>query len=388
MALIKRGLQQWRMWLAIAMLVLLTGCSLPRVSAEERLFLPLSLEFLDGYELPQLEVDGTPVRGLSALSYDRQRDRLYALSDDRGDQAPARFYTLGLTIDQADDGPINIGAIAPESVTILTDESGAEFVPGTIDPEGMALTPRNSVMISSEGVTQDSIPPSIDEFDLETGQRLSRLPIPERYLPQEVDGQPQGVQNNRGFEALTLSATGFMSGEPFRVFAGIEEPLRQDPLPEKPDQTSPGRMLHYVVSEGRSLLIAEHLYPIEPKPPGAAVNGLVELVALDQGGHFLSLERSFGLFGNGIRIYQLAMGSATDTSGMTQFNPGLAGIEPIRKRLLLDLNDLQIPLDNLEGMTLGPRLPDGSTSLVLVSDDNFSDTQVTQVLLFRLSGIQ
>jgi len=36
-------------------------------------------------------------------------------------------------------------------------------------------------------------------------------------------------------------------------------------------------------------------------------------------------------------------------------------------------------------MTLGPQLPDGSQSLILLSDDNFSDNQETQILLFRLT---
>ncbi|MEM6840530.1 MAG: esterase-like activity of phytase family protein, partial [Cyanobacteria bacterium P01_C01_bin.120] len=42
-------------------------------------------------------------------------------------------------------------------------------------------------------------------------------------------------------------------------------------------------------------------------------------------------------------------------------------------------------IDNLEGMTLGPPLPDGSATLWLISDDNFSDDQTTQVWLFRLA---
>lgn len=61
----------------------------------------------------------------------------------------------------------------------------------------------------------------------------------------------------------------------------------------------------------------------------------------------------------------------------------LGQIEPLKKRLLLDLRQLGIELDNLEGMTLAP-LPDGSQGLLLVSDDNFRDEQVTQLLIFRL----
>jgi len=59
-------------------------------------------------------------------------------------------------------------------------------------------------------------------------------------------------------------------------------------------------------------------------------------------------------------------------------------IVPVRKKLLLDLSDLGIKLDNLEGMTLGSRLKDGSQALILVSDNNFKEEQVTQFLIFRL----
>jgi hypothetical protein len=59
----------------------------------------------------------------------------------------------------------------------------------------------------------------------------------------------------------------------------------------------------------------------------------------------------------------------------------------VKKKLVLDLSTLDIDLDNLEGMTLGPRLPDGSQSLLLVSDDNFTDEQMTQFLLFRLKRL-
>ena len=41
----------------------------------------------------------------------------------------------------------------------------------------------------------------------------------------------------------------------------------------------------------------------------------------------------------------------------------------MRKPLLHDLRSLGIPLDNVEGMTIGPQLPDGRSSLVLVSDN-------------------
>ncbi|MEB3355824.1 MAG: esterase-like activity of phytase family protein [Synechococcales bacterium] len=385
----------WQRWVrAIALLLVasfLTSCALPQVSAEERLFLPLSLEFLDVYQIPSsLEFDGMPVRGLSALAYDRERDRLYALSDDRGNVAPARFFTLQFVLDRSQPETASIEAIAVESATLLRTETGDLYPAGTIDPEGLALSPRDTVFIASEGDAEAGIPPFINEFNLETGERLNALPIPQRYLPAVEADSPQGVQNNKGFEALTISAAGRGVGrlEPFRVFAGIEERLQQDAPPTDADQPMGGRLLHYLVGEDQETLLAEHLYPIDPKPFGAVDNGLVELVVLDQGGHLLSMERSYGLAGVGVKLFQIAMGDATDTSQIEQFGEDTSGIQPIRKRLVLDLGDLGISLDNLEGMALGPLLPDRTPSLILVSDDNFSENQVTQVLLFRLRGLQ
>ena len=51
----------------------------------------------------------------------------------------------------------------------------------------------------------------------------------------------------------------------------------------------------------------------------------------------------------------------------------------------MNLDALGIPLDNVEGMTFGPSLPDGRRSLILVSDNNFSPAAFTQFLLFAVS---
>jgi len=417
--------------LAIALIIPLAGCSLPRVSAEDRLFLDLSLDFLDLYEMPKQTFGDTPVGGLSAIAYDRSGDRLYALSDDRGSGAPPRFYTLRLDLDQSDMTAPQIENVAIETVTFLTQEDGTPYPNGSVDPEGIAISPQGTLFISSEGVARDEIAPFVNEFDATTGQMLSSLPIPQRYVPAPVDGEdadladPQftesfgtlnsaddaepvvmkGVQDNRGFEALALSAAGAGVGrrEPFRIFAAIEEPLTQD-LPsgnefgDRPDQVfeaisddavaTPqlGRLLHYLVSEERSTLLAEHVYPIEPKSLGMVNHGLTELLTIGQGGYFLSLERSFGLLGFDAKLFQMAIANATDISQTEEGFVNLNSSQPVYKRLLLDLGELGIALDNLEGMTLGPQLADGSRSLLLVSDDNFSESQITQWLLFRLEG--
>lgn len=397
------GFRSFVIGISVITVLFLTGCGLPQVSAQDRLFLDLSVEFLDAAILPDTVVQDSPVGGLSGITYDRQRDRFYAISDDRSNFAPARFYTLRLTVDSVDDQP-KIAQIDVEAATPLQTPEGDRYAPNTIDPEGIALSPRQSVFISSEGIARDGIPPSIQEFDIETGEWLGALPIPERYTPQMVDDEPSGVQDNLAFEALTLNPGGYSTAwlEPFRLFVATESALVQDIQPEQnaseiervltsetADVQSRNRFMHYLVGDDQSTLIAEHLYLMEPDPPNIASNGLVELLVIDQAGHFLSLERSFGLNGFGAKLFQLATGGATDISSLPTLRDTIEGIAPIQKRSLLDLSTLSLepPLDNIEGMTLGPRLPDGSRSLILVSDNNFDGAQVTQLLLFRLLNL-
>jgi hypothetical protein len=371
-------------------LLALSACT--PVKAEDRIFLDLSLDFLGEYRLPKMEFANTPVGGLSALTYDRSTNRFYVLSDDRSDRAPARFYTLKLNLKSAAKPSESlIQSVEFEQVTSLKDATGQPFAKGSIDPEGIALTPQRSLYISSEGSRENGVPPFINEFDLATGQQKQALPIPQRFLPAEG----QGIRENQGFEPLTLSAVGFGTGqqlEPLRLFAATESALQQDLPPKPPNpipaRSAPIRFLHYLIGEtgeAPPTLIAEHLYLLDEVPKGTEA-GLTEIVVLDQAGHFLSLERSFDGLNPGARLFQIATGGANDTSSMDAFAGNIGNIVPILKEPLLDLTTLGIALDNLEGMSLGPRLPDGTQSLLMVSDDNFNDLQATQFLLFRLRG--
>ncbi len=378
-------MRRWVSWFALVLCVIgLSGCSLPRVTAEDRLFLPLSVEFLGSYTLTDKQFKDTTVGGLSAITYDRKKDLYYAVSDDRSDRQPARFYTLKLQMDQN-----ALKSVEVQNVTTLTDENGQPFAKGTIDAEGITLSPLNSVFISSEGAVKEDIPPFIGEFDLQTGKLKRKLTLPESYLPDAKGiAQTRGIQDNRGFESLTLNAGASTapSAEPFRLFSAIESPLVQDlEVPSK--ESLLNRFLHYQIIGNRSTLISEHAYPLDPKPTGAIDHGLSDFLSIDQGGHFLSLERSFGLSGFRIKLFQVETGTASDTSLVETLRG--AKVKPARKELLQDLNQLGIRLDNLEGMTIGGRLPDGSHTIVLVSDDNFNNLgQITQFLLFRLNGLK
>lgn len=349
----------------IAFSVFLTYVS--PAQARDRAFLDLSLDFLGEYQLPQTEFLDPPISGISAITYDRKRDRLIAVSSD----APARFYTLKLTFERTNAEKLRIHTDI-ESVTLLTDKDGKPYPQGTINPGGIALTPQKTLFISSDAT------PSVQEFDL-NGKLQTSLPIPERYIP-DIE-RTRGVQDNLGFAALTLNPTGTIptTGEPIRLFTATESALVQDrELPNSTEKTK-SRFLHYLIGFGPPVVIAEHFYPL-----ANPATHLVKLLATSSGGHFLSLEQSEDS-GLNVKIFQMTTGGATDTSGIASLKGSLTGTRPLKKKLLFDLNELGIPLDNLQGMAFGPRLSDGTQSLLLVSNNT---QQATQLLLFRLNQPQ
>jgi hypothetical protein len=369
-----------RIFIGLILAIALAACNVaPAVSAQDRLFLDLSLEFLGEYQLPKTTFKNTVIGGLSGLTYDRQNNLFYAVSDDRSRFSPARFYTLDLVLDRDKLKNIEI-----KNVTFLTDEKQEKYTTGAIDSEGIALSPRETVFISSEGDIKKGINPFIGEFELKTGQLKQYLKLPRRYLPDTQ--QEQGIQNNKGFESLTLSPNGLSPQDPFRLFTAIESSLIQDGIPTTPEQETKIRMMHYVINPfSNPVLVSEQLYLLDRGDSETISTGLSEMLALPQEGFFLSLERSINLTGYGVKIYQVATSDATDISLVPSIKGDISQIRPLRKKLLLDLDRLGIELDNLEGMTFGPRLSDGAQSLVLVSDDNFNKDQVTQFLLFKLT---
>ena len=372
----------------MGIVMFLTSCSPPASEASSRIFNDkLSIEYIGEYKVPNdFKVKNTLVGGLSGLTYDRTRNVFYAVSDDRGEKAPARFYTLKLDLDTTDPKRVKFNKVELTDVTLLIDAVGATYLPGKTDTEAIAVTPQASVFVSSEGDRLKNIPPFINEFDLKTGRVKQALPIPQRYLP-DTEGK-RGIQNNLAFEGMTLVPIGTLptSGEPLRLFAATESSLMQDKEVAKVDKDGkiPGaknRWLHYLLSD-RAEIISEHLYQLDSPPVGAIEHGLSEIQSIDTSGHFLTLERSFGLLGFRVKIFQAATAGATDTSRIASFK-GNNTIQPIQKQLAFDLKQLDIYIDNQEGMAIGSRLPDGSQTLLLVSDNNFNNRQITQFLLFK-----
>ncbi|HEY6614556.1 MAG TPA: esterase-like activity of phytase family protein, partial [Vicinamibacterales bacterium] len=161
------------------------------------------------------------------------------------------------------------------------------------------------------------------------------------------------------------------------------------------------RVLEFVARHQTFEPSREFVYHLEPvqRPtfaPSFAFNGLVELLAIDDT-TLLALERGFVANKEKpdesrctIRVFSVTLSGATDVSAIESLKEHQE-IVPLKKTLVLDLSqaqglsqELAPTLENFEGMTFGPRLPDGRASLVLVSDDNFSTVQRTWFLLFAI----
>ncbi|MDZ8240633.1 MAG: phytase, partial [Nostoc sp. ChiQUE01a] len=332
----------------------------------------------------------TPVGGLSGVAYDAVNKVYYAISDARSDtNGLARFYTFTAGSE-----------VTFTNVTPLKDSNGDFFTAFSLDPEGIALTNNGTVFISSEGEVRPDLGasrvsnPFIKEFSLTTGQEVRSLLIPTKFLPVVADTnnngivdagdtQTSGVYNNLAFESLTITP------DQKTLFTATENALFQDGLRASLTSGSRSRILQYNLVNGQPE--KEYLYitdaiPETPNPStGFADNGLVDLLAIDNRGTLLAVERSFSAgVGNTIKIYEVSLQGATDISFYDSLNDlsaeQLATIAPAQKRLVLNLNDLDLPTDNIEGIAFGPKLADGRQSIVLVSDNNFNSSQFTQIL--------
>jgi hypothetical protein len=323
--------------------------------------------------------ENTEVGGLSGITYNPEQQVYYALSDDPSDKNYARFYTLKIDLSSGFLPETGVNVIG---VTPLLTETGKPFVKDSLDPEGIAFS-GNSVFIASEGNLYQNIPPFIQEFSLK-GEWLRTLPIPETFF--DINGNDnQGLHYNLAFESLTLTPDNTY------LFTANESALIQDGENANLDQGTPCRILRYNLSTYQP--DAEFLYFTDPLANSSffAENldrqGLVDLLAIDEQ-HLISLERSFSLgLGYTIKLFLVSLEKADHIQNVPSLKTNNTKIRPVEKTLLLNLSRLNIGVDNIEGLTWGAALPGGERSLILISDNNFTDLQTTQILGLRLNHL-
>ena len=172
------------------------------------------------------------------------------------------------------------------------------------------------------------------------------------------------------------------------LYVNIEEPLYEDAPPaDLADNNSFIRIIKFNTRKKKS--IAQYAYKLDPVafkaiPENAfKINGVSEILSI---GHnkLLVIERSFstGKIACTIKIFIADLNNATDISLIPLMNN--LNFTAAKKTLLLNMDKLGIYIDNIEGVTFGPQLPNGHKTLLFIADNNFNPLQKSQLLLFEV----
>jgi hypothetical protein len=368
------------LFLTLAALVLVSCSSIKTLPTTPK------LHFINSIEIPfNQSFKNTVVGGLSSIDYDAKNDLYYLICDDRSVYNDARFYTAKIYLDND-----TIKNIAFENVVLLQNEKGAKYSNwekypnNSIDPEEIRYNPKTkNVVWSSEGarvinkdfsVLQD---PAIQTATA-TGKFINEYALPTNLNMQK---QEKGPRSNGVLEGLTFN------NNYSTLFTNVEEPLYEDSANASTTKGGMIRLFAFDAKSGKNTAQYGYLLdPIahEPNPRTAfAVNG-ISAIQYYENNHLLIVERSYatGKQACTIKVYLCDLAKATDVREIPSLqNPG---IQLASKKLILNMDDLGIFTDNIEGITFGPKLANGKQSLLFVSDNNFSDKQKTQVLLFEI----
>lgn len=323
-----------------------------------------------------LDFQGTTVGGLSGIDFDPRSGNWVFISDDRSEKQPSRFYTARIDVGEHGVGKVRFTGTKPflrPGGTIYPPLSAGDGT--TVDPEDIRFDPRSGgLWWSSEGDRGEQvIDPSIRDAGRD-GAYLGELPLPAN-LKMTPDAGPR---RNEAIEGLTFAMGGAL------LVNSIEGSLLQDGESPTPEH---GAMARLTAQDRQGKVIKQVAYPLDKvfaqSPAGGfSNNGISSILAMDQQDpyHYLVLERSFVTgVGNSIRIYKVDARPASDVQDIRSLKG--ASFTPLRKELVVDLSTLGLStVDNVEGMTWGPRLASGERTLVLVSDDNFSDKQKAQII--------
>ena len=330
---------------------------------------------------------GTRVGGFSGIDYDASADRWLAISDDRSEHSPARFYTVKLDYDDK-----SVRAAEVSGVTVLRQRDGSEYpdrptamkrggdVP---DFEALRLDPRDgTVWYTSEGDSRLKLNPFVRRATRD-GAFTAELPLPGscRFSAETK----VGPRYNLSLESLTFSPNGDS------LWIALEAPLQQDGAVST-QKTGGTTRLTRLGRDGK--VLAQYAYGLDawqlmPAPGREGDNGLSEMLALPDG-RLLTLERtgaevSAGRWAFAARLYEVDLSGATDVKEWAALVGAGEKYQPATKRLIFDFAKAgQTHVDNLEGLAWGRRLVNGHATLVVVSDDNFLPNQETQFWVFEV----
>ena len=304
------------------------------------------VELYSWFDLPS---DDPRSRELSGIAWDAPSRTLWSVQDASANLVPIlpdrdfKRWSLGTTIELRTSFPLDL-----EGVVVLDD---------------------GFIVASEKG-------PRILEVD-RAGKLRRDIPLPAHFAD---------ARDNKSLESLTMDP-----GQRF-LFTTSEGSLSCDGELANPQRGARLRILRIDRQNGA---YEEHAYTTDPAPHTSGDYGVADLAALSKD-DLLVLERGWTRGeGNTARVYRAQL---TDGSASCLSLPSLGeGTTALAKNLVIDLSTLPaqgLPaskqrqksalLDNFEGMAIGPRLPDGRASILLISDDNGRSDQFARILVLAV----
>lgn len=347
-----------------------------------------SLAFLGKYDIPyNLNFENTVVGGLSGIDFDSVNNQYYLISDDRSNNNPARFYTAHIFLN-----PKGVDSVQFTGMKYLLQPGGKVYPNNkqdphnTPDPEAMRLDPSTNQLIwSSEGErivnVKDTIleNPSIITISRE-GKFIDNFLLPANLLMQAT---PKGPRQNGVLEGLTFTDNNK------NLMVSVEEPSYEDgPRADVSENNAYIRFFQFDMQTKKNT--KQFAYKLEPvaytAEPATAfkINGVSDILSIGNN-QLLVIERSYstGRLSCTIRLFIADLNGATDIKKISSLKE-TTGFVPATKKLLFNMDELRTYIDNIEGVTFGPRLPNGHKTLVFIADNNFNVLEKSQVLLFEV----
>eukprot|EP00611_Tribonema_gayanum_P021052 TRINITY_DN3968_c0_g1_i1.p1 TRINITY_DN3968_c0_g1~~TRINITY_DN3968_c0_g1_i1.p1 ORF type:complete len:200 (-),score=3.68 TRINITY_DN3968_c0_g1_i1:686-1285(-) len=194
----------------------------------------------------------------------------------------------------------------------------------------------------------------------------------------------KGPRRNGVLEGASFSA------DYKKLYVSLEEPRYEDgPQATLTANDAWVRIYSFNIKDGKNS--AQYAYKLDPvayapNPAGSfMVNGIPDILYAGKD-ELLIMERSFstGRPACTIKIFSVDLKDAQDIKDIHSLKQQPPH-KPLQKKLLLNLDDLGIYTDNVEGMSFGPILPNGKRTLWMIADNNFSAEEKTQLFLFEVN---
>ena len=339
----------------------------------------VGLRFLDEYIVKDsLLVNNSYIGGLSGIDY--SKGFYYFVIDDAKNP---RFVKAKIDIQGNEMKSVDF-----MNVFYLNDTATTFYKDSFLDLESIFIDDETQeVNFVSEGFIRNKKSPLVFTTD-SVGKFVYNYTIPDYFIPKA----DQNIKHNGVFEGSSKS----INGKGFWV--AMEAPLTSDgEEPAFKKTSSPVRITYFdkKTKKATKQFAYQLEYITKPSKGDINLNGLTSILEYKEN-HFFIIERTYqngyGAYGNIIRIFDAYVDESTTNTLDIQSLKETAFI-PLKKRLVLNFEDIKGELtegiiDNIEGLTFGPKLTNGNQSLVLVADDNFQlyGKQLNQLILLEIEN--